>query len=83
MRQDVFDNLVAVQDKLGDNMAPEAKRFLERLIKFGRRNGEAVMIKMTSWHGNVSILSLLLAWISCKLKVEIPVILDTMIHYVT
>jgi len=39
MREDVFRNLIAVKDKLGELLEPEAKRYLERLIKFGRRNG--------------------------------------------
>lgn len=39
MRQDVFENLVAVQEKCVDSLEPEAKRYLERMIKHGRRNG--------------------------------------------
>jgi len=39
MREDVFKNLIAVKDKLGESLEPEAKRNLERLIKLGRRNG--------------------------------------------
>ena len=40
MRQDVFDNLLAVQSKMGASLEPEAKRFLEKLIKLGKRNGK-------------------------------------------
>jgi len=39
MRQDVFDNLRAVQEKCGDALQGETKRYLERMIKLGRRNG--------------------------------------------
>lgn len=39
MREDVFKNLIAAKDKLGESLEPEAKRYLERLIKLGRRNG--------------------------------------------
>lgn len=38
MRKDVFDNLVACMEK-GEDMPPEGKRFLEKLIKYGKRNG--------------------------------------------
>jgi len=39
MREDVFQSLLALEKKLGDTLEPEAKRFLERHIKMGRRNG--------------------------------------------
>ncbi|XP_064605583.1 thimet oligopeptidase-like [Liolophura sinensis] len=39
MRQDVFDTLVTFQKKQGDGLKPEASRYLERLIKLGKRNG--------------------------------------------
>ena len=40
MRQDVFDNLQEAEKKFGSTLKPEAKRYLERLIKLGKRNGE-------------------------------------------
>jgi len=39
MREDVFKNLIAVRDNLGESLEPEAKRYVERRIKLGRRNG--------------------------------------------
>ena len=38
MRKDVFDNLVACLEN-GEEMPAEGKRFLEKLIKYGKRNG--------------------------------------------
>ena len=46
MRQDVFDTLVATEQKLGSQLKPEAKRFLERMIKLGKRNGMFTIIVM-------------------------------------
>lgn len=46
MRQDVFDNLVVAQKKFGDALKPEAKRYLERLIKLGKRNGMYIYKKL-------------------------------------
>jgi len=40
MRQDVFRNLIALEEKIGATLKPEAKRFIERLIKTGKRNGQ-------------------------------------------
>ncbi|XP_063415153.1 thimet oligopeptidase-like [Mytilus trossulus] len=39
MRQDVFDTLVATEKKLSGQLKPEATRYLERMIKYGKRNG--------------------------------------------
>nr|KAF6402676.1 thimet oligopeptidase 1 [Rousettus aegyptiacus] len=40
MRQDVYQRVVWLQDKVQkDSLRPEARRYLERLIKLGRRNG--------------------------------------------
>lgn len=39
MRQDVFDNLLAVEAKFGSGLSGETKRYLERLVKLGKRNG--------------------------------------------
>ena len=44
----MFKNLIAVQDKLGESLEPEAKRYLERLIKLGRRNGMFVLDTVVS-----------------------------------
>jgi hypothetical protein len=41
MREDVFKTLVTARDKFGDSLEPEAKRYLERLIKLGQRNGKS------------------------------------------
>ena len=40
MRKDVFDKVVLANEKLGSTLSPEAKRFVERLIKLGKRNGK-------------------------------------------
>lgn len=40
MRQDIFDNLLAAEKKFGESLPPEAKRYLDRLIKLGKRNGK-------------------------------------------
>lgn len=39
MRQDVFDAIVAFDKKNKADLSPEAARFVERLIKLGKRNG--------------------------------------------
>ncbi|XP_071117688.1 thimet oligopeptidase-like [Haliotis cracherodii] len=39
MRQDVFDAIVAFQKNNKADISPEAKRYVERLIKLGKRNG--------------------------------------------
>ena len=41
MRQDVFNNLVLLEKKELD-MTAEAKRYLQRLIRNGRRNGTMI-----------------------------------------
>lgn len=40
MRQDVFDAIVAFDKKNKADLSPEAARFVERLIKLGKRNGK-------------------------------------------
>ncbi|XP_074524273.1 thimet oligopeptidase [Halichoeres trimaculatus] len=40
MREDVYQRIVALEKKIdGDSLTPESKRYMERLIKLGRRNG--------------------------------------------
>ncbi|XP_030006152.1 neurolysin, mitochondrial [Sphaeramia orbicularis] len=39
MREDVFKRLTALQAKLQDNLPPEEKRLLDRLVTLGKRNG--------------------------------------------
>ncbi|XP_067824536.1 thimet oligopeptidase-like [Heptranchias perlo] len=40
MREDVYQRLVALQDKCqADELRPEARRYMERLLKLGKRNG--------------------------------------------
>ncbi|KAM7368707.1 hypothetical protein PAMP_013019 [Pampus punctatissimus] len=39
MREDVFKRITALQKKLQENVPPEEKRFLDRLVMLGKRNG--------------------------------------------
>ncbi|XP_020367758.1 thimet oligopeptidase [Rhincodon typus] len=40
MRDDVYKRIVALQDKCqAEDLQPEARRYMERLLKLGRRNG--------------------------------------------
>lgn len=39
MREDVFNRLIVLQTKFQDNLGPEEKRFLDRLVTLGKRNG--------------------------------------------
>uniref|UniRef100_A0A8C2ZM96 Neurolysin (metallopeptidase M3 family) n=1 Tax=Cyclopterus lumpus TaxID=8103 RepID=A0A8C2ZM96_CYCLU len=39
MREDVFKRLTALQKKLPENLSPEEKRFLDRLVTLGKRRG--------------------------------------------
>lgn len=42
MRQDVFDSIVAFEKKGTDSLTVEQKRYVERQIKLGKRNGEYI-----------------------------------------
>lgn len=39
MREDIFKILLAADNKFGESLKPEAKRYLKRLLKLGKRNG--------------------------------------------
>lgn len=39
MREDVFKRITALQNKLQDNLLPEEKRFLNRMVTLGRQKG--------------------------------------------
>ncbi|XP_076020424.1 neurolysin, mitochondrial [Genypterus blacodes] len=39
MREDVFQRVKALKNKIQDKLEPEEKRFLDRLVTLGRRNG--------------------------------------------
>ncbi|XP_053502132.1 neurolysin, mitochondrial isoform X4 [Ictalurus furcatus] len=39
MRSDVFHRLIALQERRCNDLLPESRRFMERLINLGRRNG--------------------------------------------
>ncbi|KAF6769631.1 Thimet oligopeptidase [Paragonimus kellicotti] len=39
MRKDVFDKFVLVQSKLDSTVPPEIKRYVDRKVRDGRRNG--------------------------------------------
>ncbi|KAF4082718.1 hypothetical protein AMELA_G00154950 [Ameiurus melas] len=39
MRSDVFHRLIALQERRCNDLLPESRRFVERLINLGRRNG--------------------------------------------
>ncbi|PVD23726.1 hypothetical protein C0Q70_16999 [Pomacea canaliculata] len=45
MRQDVFDAIVAFDKQNKAELSPEAARFVERLIKLGKRNGKSTLAK--------------------------------------
>ncbi|XP_044030205.1 neurolysin, mitochondrial isoform X2 [Siniperca chuatsi] len=39
MREDVFKRITALQKKVQDNLSPDEKRFLDRLVTLGKRKG--------------------------------------------
>lgn len=43
MRKDVFDAIVAFQEKHGSDLKQEEARFVERMIKYGKRNGKLIV----------------------------------------
>lgn len=45
MRQDVYDALVAFEKKIPSEESTESRRYVERMIKIGRRNGKWWIIK--------------------------------------
>lgn len=51
MRQDVFDRVNAAQNNVGSSLAGETKRYVEKFIKLGKRNGMLESV-------NVSILNI-------------------------
>lgn len=42
MRKDVFDSIVAVESKGLDGLTDEQKRYVERQVKLGKRNGNVI-----------------------------------------
>ncbi|XP_076463244.1 thimet oligopeptidase-like [Babylonia areolata] len=62
MRKDVFDVIVAFQKRQPSKMDPEASRYVERLIKLGKRNGlhlqKEVQTKMKELKKRISDLSI-------------------------
>ena len=45
MKQDVFDVIVAFEKKGMEGLTAEEKRYVERMIKYGKRNGMSVVQK--------------------------------------
>ena len=47
MKQDVFDSVLAVEKNIGSSLHGEAKRYVEKFIKHGKRNGNnSINIKL-------------------------------------
>lgn len=46
MRKDIFDRVIAFKEKWGlDTLEREDRRFVEKLISIGKRNGMVIVIK--------------------------------------
>ncbi|KAJ8401859.1 hypothetical protein AAFF_G00374400 [Aldrovandia affinis] len=62
MRDDVFQRVITLQEKQLKDLKPEAKRFMERHIKLGRRNGlhlsKEIQEEITSTRKLISELSI-------------------------
>lgn len=43
MRKDVFDNMVVAEGACADKLSTEGKRYIERLIKLGQRDGKVLI----------------------------------------
>ena len=54
MRKDVFDNLVAAQEKCAAQLTDEGRRYLDKLIKLGKRNGHYQFVTCHEFHENLS-----------------------------
>lgn len=54
MRKDVFDVLLAAEATFGTSLTGEDKRYLERLIKLGKQNGQLQFVTNMHWFHSFS-----------------------------